>query len=98
MPETDIHTRYAKLMEEAKKASHGLWSENEFREWGKRALKVLDELCGVSNLYYTTFLKIHHEALVLGTGDIRFGTHLSLCISILRSVYKEHAGEKAAHG
>ena len=55
----------------------------------KKALNLLDELCGVTSQYYTLFLRTHHEALLLGTNDSRFDTYVSLCITILRSAYKE---------
>ncbi|MCZ6791762.1 MAG: hypothetical protein O7C70_08195 [Candidatus Dadabacteria bacterium] len=80
---------YNDFIEECKYSTHGYWKSGDFTAWGKKSLNLIDEVCGVTNKYYTIFLRMHHEALVLGTGDSRFGTHVSLCISILKSVHKE---------
>jgi len=80
---------YNQLLEQTKYSTHGYWDSTDFKEWGKQALNFIDEICGVSNQYYTLFLRTHHEALVLGTNDSRFDTYVSVCIAILRSVYKD---------
>ena len=80
---------YTKLLDETRHTTHGMWNKEDFKEWGKRALKLIEELSGVSSTYYTTFLRVHHEALLLGTDDQRFATHVALCISILKSAFEE---------
>ena len=89
MIDQNIENKYNQLIEDTKHSSHGFWNPEEFKEWGKRALNLLDELYGVTSQYYTLFLRTHHEAVVLGTNDSRFDTYVSLCITILRSAYKE---------
>jgi len=89
MNDINYETAFAKLLDETKHPTHGLWNKEDFKAWGKRALKLIEELSGISSTYYTTFLRVHHEALLLGTDDQRFGTHVSLCISILKSAYQE---------
>jgi hypothetical protein len=89
MNDISYETAFKKLLDETRHTTHGLWNKEDFKEWGKRALKLIEELFGVSSTYYTTFLRVHHEALLLGTGDRRFGTHVSLCVSILKSAYRE---------
>lgn len=89
MSDLEFKNIYTELMDETKHTTHGLWQHEEFKKWGKKALKLIEELSGVSSMYYTTFLRVHHEALVLGTDDATFGTHVSLCISILKSAYQE---------
>jgi len=89
MINTNFEKTYNDLIEESKHSTHGFWKPEDFRQWGKKALKLLDELYGVTNQYYTLFLRTHHEALVLGTSDSRFGTYVSLCNTILNSAYKE---------
>ncbi len=84
-----IEKKYEELIAESKHSTHGFWNPEEFKEWGKKALNLIDELCGVTSQYYTLFLRTHHEALLLGTNDSRFGTYVSLCIAILRSAYNE---------
>lgn len=84
-----FETKYNELIADSKNATHGFWAPEDFKEWGKRALNFIDELCGVTSQYYTLFLRTHHEALILGTNDSRFDTYVSLCITILRSAYKE---------
>jgi len=78
-----------RLLEQTKHSTHGFWNPDDFKEWGKMALNFIDEIYGVSNQYYTLFLRTHHEALVLGTTDSRFDTYVSVCVAILRSVYSE---------
>ena len=89
MNDINIKSIYEELLDETRRTSHGFWKKEDFKEWGKRALKLLEELSGISSTYYTTFLRVHHEAMLLGTDDERFGTHVSLCISILKSAYQE---------
>ena len=89
MNDTNIETTYKELLDETKRTSHGFWIKEDFKEWGKRALKLIEELSGISSTYYTTFLRVHHEAILLGTDDQRFTTHVSLCVSILKSAYQE---------
>jgi len=89
MNNENLEKAYNDLTEECKYSTHGYWKSGDFKAWGKKSLNLIDEVCGVTNKYYTIFLRMHHEALVLGTGDSRFGTHVSLCISILKSVHKE---------
>ena len=81
--------KYDELIAESKHSTHGFWNPEDFKEWGKKALNLIDELCGVTSQYYTLFLHTHHEALLLGTNDSRFDTYVSLCITILRSAYNE---------
>ena len=70
-------------------STHGFWNSEDFKQWGKKSLNLIDEVYGVSSQYYTLFLRTHHEALVLGTSDSRFDTYVSVCIAILKSAYKE---------
>ncbi len=93
MNNDEIYILYRELIEDSKHAVHGYWKIDDFKEWGKRALKLIDDMYGVRSTYYTTFLRTHHEAVVMGSNDARFGTHVSLCISILKSAYKEFAWE-----
>ena len=93
MGKNDIETRYAQLIDESKHSTHGFWRSDDFKYWGKMALKLIDEICGVTNTHYTTFLRTHHEALVIGTQDARVPTHVSLFISILKSAYQEFIRE-----
>lgn len=97
MKNENMETLYRELIDESKHSAHGYWRVDDFRDWGKRALRLIDEMCGVSSAYYTTFLRTHHEAVVIGVSDSRFGTHVSLCISILRSAYKE-SGDDTGEG
>lgn len=92
MNNENMETVYRELIDESKHSTHGYWGVDDFRDWGKRALHLIDEICGVTSTYYTTFLRTHHEAIVIGVSDIRFGTHVSLCISILKSAYNESGG------
>lgn len=80
---------YNQLLEQTKPSPHGFWDAEDFKGWGKKALNFIDDICGVSNQYYTLFLRTHHEALVLGTSDSRFDTYVSVCIAILKSAYRE---------
>ncbi|MEM7008814.1 MAG: hypothetical protein AAF462_06720 [Thermodesulfobacteriota bacterium] len=89
MEKDSINQRYSDLIEESKAYTHGFWKPEDFKTWGKKALDILDELCGINSKYYTTFLRTHHEALVLGTDDSRFNTYVSVCITILRSAFNE---------
>ncbi len=89
MNDISYETAFTKLLDETRHTTHGLWNKEDFKEWGKRALKLIEELFGVSSTYYTTFLRVHHEALLLNTDAQRFGTHVSLCVSILKSAYRE---------
>jgi hypothetical protein len=89
MRKENFEKAYNNLIEESKHSSHGFWKPKDFKEWGKKSLNLIDEVCGVSSQYYTLFLRIHHEALVIGTNDSRFDTYVSVCIAILRSVYNE---------
>ncbi len=89
MADLNLKDTYTELLDETSRTTHGLWKKEDFKDWGKRALKLIEELSGISSTYYTTFLRVHHEALLLGADDPRFGTHVSLCLSILRSAYKE---------
>ena len=89
MNSDNFQNAYNALISETKHSTHGYWKSDDFKAWGKQALDLIDEICGVTSKYYTTFLRIHHEAQVLGASDSRFGTHVSLCISILKSAYKE---------
>lgn len=89
MNKNDIEIRYTQLLDDTKRYTHGYWKADNFKNWGKIALKLIDEMCGVTSTYYTIFLRTHHEALVIGTDDARFSTHVSLCISILKSAYQE---------
>ena len=89
MSENNLEVSYLELLDETRHTTHGLWKKEDFKAWGRRALKLIEELSGVSSTYYTTFLRVHHEALLLGTDDQRFGTHVSLCLSILKSAYQE---------
>lgn len=89
MTDINLKATYLELLNETRHTTHGLWKKEDFKEWGKRALKLIQELSGVSSTYYTTFLRVHHEALLLGTDDQRFATHVSLCVSILKSAYQE---------
>lgn len=89
MNDTNIFSIYQQLLDDTKSTSHGLWKKEEFKDWGKRALKLIQELSGVSSTYYTTFLRVHHEAMLMGTDDERFPTHVALCVSILKSAYHE---------
>ncbi|MEQ9617760.1 MAG: hypothetical protein RIG61_01125 [Deltaproteobacteria bacterium] len=93
MKKNYIETRYARLIDESKPSTRGFLRSDDFKAWGKSALKLIDEMCGVTSMYYTTFLRTHHEALVIGTEDARFPTHVSLCISILKSAYQEFVRE-----
>ena len=93
MRNKEVDVLYRELIDESKHAAHGYWKIDDFKEWGRRALKLIDEMYGVKSTYYTTFLRTHHEGLVIGSSDARFGTHVSLCISILKSAYKEHVWE-----
>lgn len=88
-----IEEKYNELIAESKHSTHGFWNPGDFKKWGKEALNLLDELCGVTSQYYTLFLRTHHEALILGTNDSRFDTYVSLCITILRSAYKESVND-----
>lgn len=85
----NVESEYKRLLDETKYVSHGLWKKDNFKDWGKSCLKVIEQLSGITSTYYITFLRVHHEAMLLGTDDERFGTHMSLCISILKSVYEE---------
>ena len=89
MKKNDIENRYTRLLDDTKHYTHGYWKSDNFKNWGKIALKLIDEMCGVTSTYYTIFLRTHHEALLIGTNDARFGTHVSLCISVLKSSYHE---------
>ena len=89
MSDINIASIYKELLDETKRTSHGLWKKDDFKKWGKRALKLIEELAGVSSTYYTTFLRVHHEAMLIGTDDERFPTHVALCVSILKSAYQE---------
>ncbi len=80
---------YNQLLEQTKHSTPGFWDPEDFKGWGKKALAFIDKICGVSNQYYTLFLRTHHEALVLGTSDSRFDTYVSVCIAILKSAYRE---------
>ena len=95
MKEPEIREKYLELMEESKHSSHGFWKSEDFREWGKKSLDLIDEVCGVSSQYYTLFLRTHHEALLLDSSDSRFTTYVSVCISILRSAYRESDSNRA---
>ena len=85
----ELENKYKNLIEESKNSTHGLWNSENFKQWGKKSLNLIDEVYGVSSQYYTLFLRTHHEALVLGTSDSRFDTYVSVCIAILKSAYKE---------
>jgi hypothetical protein len=85
----ELENTYKNLIEESKNSTHGLWNSENFKQWGKKSLNLIDEVYGVSSKYYTLFLRTHHEALVLGTSDSRFDTYVSVCIAILKSAYKE---------
>ena len=85
----DLESTYNDLIRETKQSSHGFWSAEKFKQWGKKSLNLIDEVSGVSSQYYTLFLRTHHEALILGTADSRFDTYVSVCIAILKSAYKE---------
>lgn len=89
MVNDSFEDKYNQLIADTKHTTHGFWTPEDFKQWGKDVLQLLDELCGVTSQYYTLFLRTHHEALVLGTNDSRFDTYVSLCITILRSAYKE---------
>ena len=89
MNDIKIEDIYGELIDETKHSVHGLWRQDDFKEWGRRALELIEYLFGLSSTYYTTFLRVHHEALLLGTDDLRFGTHVALCVSILKSAYRE---------
>jgi len=89
MRKKNFETTFYNLIEESKISSHGIWKLEDFKEWGKKSLNLIDEVYGVSNQHYTLFLRTHHEALVLGANDSRFDTYVSLCITILRSAYNE---------
>ena len=91
MNNEEVDAIYNQLIDESKHAAHGYWKIDDFKEWGKKALKLIDEMYGVRSTYYTTFLRTHHEGIVIGSSDVRFGTHVSLCVSILKSAYKEYA-------
>lgn len=95
MNSREIKNTYNELMSETKNRSHGFWNPNDFKEWGKKSLNLIDEVCGVSNQYYTLFLRTHHEAVVLGTSDSRFDTYVSVCIAILKSAYRESLKTRA---
>ena len=96
MNEPEIREKYIELIEESKHSSHGFWKAEDFKQWGKKALNLIDEVCGVSSQYYTLFLRTHHEAVILGTSDSRFATYVSVCISILRSAYRESLGSRTS--
>lgn len=85
----ELENIYKNLIEESKNSTHGFWNSENFKQWGKKSLNLIDEVYGVSSKYYTLFLRTHHEALVLGTSDSRFDTYVSVCIAILKSAYKE---------
>ena len=85
----ELENKYKNLIEESKNSTHGYWNSEDFKQWGKKSLNLIDEVYGVSSKYYTLFLRTHHEALVLGTSDSRFDTYVSVCIAILKSAYKE---------
>lgn len=87
MNNTSFEKIYNDLIDETKLTSHGFWNPEDFKNWGKKSLNLIDEVCGVSSQYYTLFLRTHHEAVVLGTSDSRFDTYVSVCISILKSAY-----------
>jgi hypothetical protein len=89
MNTSELEITYKNLIEESKNSTHGFWKSEDFKEWGKKSLNLIDEVYGVSSQYYTLFLRTHHEALVLGTSDSRFDTYVSVCIAILKSAYKE---------
>jgi len=89
MIDQPLEETYNRLLEQTKHSTHGFWSSEDFRKWGKQALNFIDEIYGVSSQYYTLFSRTDHEALVLGTSDSRFDTYVSVCIAILRSVYSE---------
>lgn len=92
---SDINTASIlnELLDETKRTSHGLWKKEDFKEWGKRALKLIEELSGISSTFYTTFLRVHHEAMLMATDDERFPTHVALCVSILKSAFLESSNE-----
>jgi hypothetical protein len=85
----NLEKAYNDLTEECKYSTHGYWKSGDFKAWGKRSLNLIDEVRDATSQHYTMFLRMHHETLVLGTGDSRFGTPVSLCIRILKSVHKE---------
>ena len=85
----ELENTYKNLIEESKNSTQGFWNSEDFKQWGKKSLNLIDEVYGVSSQYYTLFLRTHHEALVLGTSDSRFDTYVSVCIAILKSAYKE---------
>lgn len=89
MRNEDLDEVYNQLLERTKHSTHGFWDPEDFKEWGKQALNFIDEVYGVSSQYYTLFLRTHHEALILGTNDSRFDTYVSVCITILKSAYRE---------
>ena len=93
MNDINLENTYTKLLDESKHSTHGIWKKEDFKDWGKRALKLIEELYGVSSTYYTTFLRVHHEALLIGTDDQRFATHVSLCVSILKTSYQEYGNK-----
>ncbi len=90
MDTQQIDARYTKLLDETKRYTHGEWDREEFKGWGRDALGLIEELAGLTSQYYFTFLKVHNEAALMPPGDERFSTHVALCVSILKSVYKEH--------
>ena len=91
MNDLKIEDIYGELIDETKHSTYGLWRQDDFKEWGRRALKLIEYLFGLSSTYYMTFPRVHHEALLLGTDNQRFGTHVALCVSILKSAYRESA-------
>ena len=84
-----IDETYNRLLEQTKHSTLDFWDSKDFVEWGKQALNLIDEICGISSQYYTLFLRTHHEAVVLGTNDSRFDTYVTVCTAILKSAYKE---------
>lgn len=76
MNNDNFEKAYKDLIEEYKHSTHGYWKSDDFTAWGKKSLNLIDEVCGVTNKYYTIFLRVHHGALVLGVGDSRFGIYV----------------------
>ena len=84
----NLEKAYNDLIEESKHSTHRYQKPDDFKSLGKKGLNLTDEVCSVTDRYYTMILRIHHKALVLGSSDSS-GKHISLCISILQSVCKE---------
>jgi len=90
MNNENVRIIYEELMKETMHSTHGYWRRDNFKDWGKRSLRFIDIACGLNSGFYVQFFRLHHEAVNFGSSDEKFPTYVSLCISILKSVFQEY--------